>query len=113
MVSAKIKNSGHYGSLNWSGDDFQLIDLKDIPKHAKINIGDTIVTSGYSNTFPENINIGVIEKYVIEDKTNFLNISVKLFADFTSIKHVYVLKSDLKEERILKQIFHLLVQIQL
>ena len=101
MVSAKIKNSGHYGSLNWNGDNFQLIDLKDIPKHAKINIGDTIVTSGYSNTFPENINIGVIEKCIIEDKTNFLNISVKLFADFTSIQHVYILKSNLKEERVL------------
>ena len=78
MVSAKIKNSGYYGSLNWNGDNFQLIELKDIPKHAKINIGDTIITSGYSNTFPENINIGVIEKCVIEDKTNFVNISVKL-----------------------------------
>jgi len=101
MVSAKIKNSGYYGSLNWNGDNFQLIELKDIPKHAKINIGDTIITSGYSNTFPENINIGVIEKCVIEDKTNFVNISVKLFADFTSIKHVYILKSNLKEERVL------------
>ena len=100
-VSAKIKHSGHYGSLSWDGNNFQLIELNDIPKHAKINIGDTIVTSGYSNTFPENINVGVIEKCLIEEKTNFLTISVRLFADFTSIKHAYVLKSNLKEERVL------------
>ena len=98
-VSAKIKKSGHYGTLNWDGDNYKLMELKDIPKNAPIKIGDTIVTSGYSNTFAEGLNIGVVEKYHVEEKTNFLNIAVKLFVDFTSIDHVYIINSDLQEER--------------
>ena len=100
-VSAKIKNSGHYGTLNWDGHNFKMMELRDIPKHAPIQIGDTIVTSGYSNTFPEGLNIGVVENYHIEEKTNFLNISVKLFVDFTSIEYVYIMHAESQEERAL------------
>ena len=40
-----------------------------------VKIGDTIVTSGYSNIFPQDIKIGRIAKYEQEANTNFLNIS--------------------------------------
>ena len=100
-VSAKIKHSGHYGTLKWNGNDFNIMELRDIPKHAPVKIGDTIVTSGYSNTFPADINIGVVEKNHIEEKTNFLNISVKLFVDFTNIEHVYIIDSNSQKERLL------------
>ena len=59
------------------------------------------MTSGYSNTFPEGLNIGVVENYHIEEKTNFLKISVKLLIDFTSIQYVYIMNSEKKEERLL------------
>ena len=100
-VSAKIRNSGHYGTLNWNGNNFNTMELRDIPKNAPIQIGDTIVTSGYSNNLPEGLHIGVVENYHIEEKTNFLNISVKLFIDFTSIQYVYIIESKSKEERLL------------
>tara|TARA_B100002052_G_C15758725_1_gene541272 strand:- start:42 stop:779 length:738 start_codon:yes stop_codon:yes gene_type:complete len=100
-VSAKIKHSGHYGTLNWKGREFNMMELVDIPKNAPIKIGDTIVTSGYSNTLPEGLHIGVVEDYHIEEKTNFLKISVKLFTDFTSIQHVYIIDSKDQEERLL------------
>ena len=99
MVSAKIKESGNYGTLNWNGKDTHIAQLIDIPKHANIKIGDTIITSGYSNTLNKGINIGVVENYHHEEKTNFLKISVKLFTDFTSIDHVYIIPPELKDER--------------
>ena len=99
MISAKIKNSGHYGTLTWDGKNCQKMQLYDIPKHANCKIGDTIVTSGYSNIFPENINVGKIENYSIEENTNFLNISIDLFVDFTNIKYVYIIDRELTEER--------------
>ena len=98
-ISAKIKNLGHYGSLKWDGKDFQKMQLHTIPKHAKIKIGDTIVTSGYTSIFPENINIGIIENYNLQENTNFLEISVHLFSDFTKIEHVYIIDSVLTEEQ--------------
>ena len=75
------------------------MQLQDIPKHAKLSIGDTIVTSGYSNIFPENIKIGTIISYESEGNTNFLNISVKLFTDFTNIDFVYIVDTLFKSER--------------
>ena len=99
MISAKIKTLGHYGSLMWNGKNPHTMQLYDIPKHAKVEIGDTVITSGYSNILPENINIGVISKYNPEKNTNFLNISIDLFTDFTNINSVYVVNSLWKSER--------------
>ena len=99
MISAKIKNLGHYGSLMWDGKHPNTMQLHDIPKHAKVEIGDTIVTSGYSNILPANINIGVITKYKPEKNTNFLNISIDLFTDFTNIESAYVVNPLWKFER--------------
>ena len=99
MISAKIKNLGHYGSIKWDGKNPNTVQLYDIPKHANLKIGDTIVTSGYSNILPDNIKIGVISKYKPEKNTNFLNISVDLFADFTNINSVYIINSSQKSER--------------
>ena len=99
MISAKLKNSGYYGTLNWDGKDSYVVQLNDIPKNAIINIGDTIVTSGYSNIFPENIKIGEIINYHAEANTNFLNISIQLFVDFTNIQFAYIIKNPLQTER--------------
>ena len=63
MISAKIEKSGHYGTLSWDGVDYTKMQLSDIPKNAMTKIGDTIVTSSYSNIFPEGINIGMISNH--------------------------------------------------
>ena len=99
MISAKIKNSGQFGTLRWNGKNINKMQLYDIPRHAELKIGDTIVTSGYSNIFPENIEIGTISKYDFEKNTNFLNIEIELFVDFTKIDFLYILKSEFKLER--------------
>jgi len=99
MISAKIKGLGHYGTLSWDGKNPNIMQLYDIPKHAKITIGDTVITSGYSNIIPANINIGTITKYKTERNTNFLTISIDLFVDFTNIESVYILNSLFKHER--------------
>ena len=31
-INAKLKNSNHFGSLNWSGESYEHINLYDIPK---------------------------------------------------------------------------------
>ena len=99
MISAKIKSSGHYGTLSWNGQNPDIVQLYDIPKHVNLKIGDTIVTSGYSNIFPEDIPIGKITNYQQEKNTNFLSITVDLFVDFTSIQFGYIINSDFKSER--------------
>jgi len=99
MISAKIKNVGHFGTLSWNGRKFHELILEEIPKHAIFQIGDTIVTSGYSNIFPEGINIGQISRYEFEKNTNFLKIYVQPFVDFTKINFVFIIEPLFKKER--------------
>ena len=69
-----------------------------MPRLAAIRKGDTIVTGGQSVIFPENINIGTIDKIYIDDQTNYYTLNVKLFNDMTNLGHVYIIKSKDREE---------------
>jgi rod shape-determining protein MreC len=92
-INAKIKKSNHIGSLTWNGKNTGYVQLVDVPRLASVKKGDTIVTGAQSTIFPENINIGSIEKIYIDNQTNFYTIDVKLFNDMTSLGHVYIIKN--------------------
>lgn len=98
-VSSKLKNSGYFGSLYWDGQDYRRVILSEIPHHAIITPGDTVVTSGYSAIFPYGLPIGTVADYEIKG-ANFYEIRVDLFTDFKRLSHVYVLSDSLKTERI-------------
>jgi len=100
-ISAKIRRNNFIGSLRWDGGDPRYAVLDDIPKHARVNIGDTIVTSGYSSFFPADIVVGVVENWSLAEAegSNFFNIKVKLSTHFSSIKYVYVVDYARKQEQ--------------
>jgi rod shape-determining protein MreC len=98
QINAKIKKSNHFGSLIWNGKSTGFVQLIDVPRLASVRKGDTIVTGGQSVIFPENINIGTIEKIYIDNKTNYYTLDVKLFNDMTNLGHVYILKSKYRDE---------------
>ena len=77
----------------WDGKSTRFVQLIDLPRLAAIRKGDTIVTGGQSVIFPENINIGTIDKIYIDKQTNYYTLSIKLFNDMTNLGHVYILKS--------------------
>ncbi len=96
-VSAKIQKNGYYGSLQWDGVDYRYSYLNDIPFHVNVEVGDTIVTSGFSAIFPAGELIGFVES--INKKTaNFLSIKVKLATDFKRISDVYIIAHTKQEE---------------
>jgi rod shape-determining protein MreC len=92
-INAKIKKSNHFGSLSWDGKSTGFVQLIDVPRLATVRKGDTIVTGGQSTIFPENINIGTIEKLYVDDQTNYYTIKVRLFNDMTNLGHVYIIKN--------------------
>lgn len=98
-LSAKIKKSGYFGSLVWGDNSYRIADLKDIPNHVNLAIGDTIVTSGFSSIFPENILIGTVKEFYLPEGNNFYNIKVEFSEDYKNISHVYIVRSLLKEEK--------------
>ena len=59
------------------------------------------MTSGYSNILNDEIKIGTISNYKSEINTNFLEINVIPFVDFTNIYFVYILDRKNGKERVL------------
>lgn len=98
-INAKIKNSDHFGSLVWDGKNVGFAQLIDVPRLASLRKGDSIVTGGNSDIFPENIPIGKIDKIFIDKKTNYYTINVRLFNDMTSIGYVYVIENKKRKEK--------------
>lgn len=97
-INAKVKNSNHFGSLTWNAKNVGYAQLIDVPRLAHIRKGDTIVTGGRSEIFPENIPIGKIEKVYLDTETNNFTIDVRLFNDMTNLGNVYIIDNLNKAE---------------
>lgn len=97
-INAKIKNSNHFGSLIWNTEDYNTVQLVDIPRLVELTIGDTIVTGAMSSIFPENVPIGTIKKFDLDTSRSFYYIDVDLFNDMTNIESVYIIKNLNREE---------------
>lgn len=97
-ISAKLKGTGLVGSLVWGGTDPRWAMLQELPRHATFHKGDTIVTSGYSTTFPEGVPVGVIDGEMRDYDENFYTLKVKLFTDFTKLSTVRVIKDRMAAE---------------
>lgn len=99
-VSAKLKKNEYFGNMHWDGINSTTATMEEVPKHVPVQVGDTVVTSGFSELYPRNIMIGTIRKVKAEPDKNFLDISVNLSTDFGNLSYVYVVKN-LKRNEIL------------
>lgn len=97
-IAVKVKNTHYFGSIVWEGKDIRVARLEDIPKHIKVKKGDTVMTSGYSSFFPEDLPVGRIIKFENNPTNNFADAQVLLFNDFGNMHHVYVIKNLRKKE---------------
>lgn len=97
-LPVKMKKTNHIGFLSWNGKNTGFMQLTDVPRLASVRKGDTIVTGQQSTIFPENINIGTVEKVYIDHETNFFTLDIRLFNDMTSLGYVYVIKNKDTEE---------------
>ncbi len=95
-ISAALKKERAFGSLIWEGGDPAIMTLKFIPKHFdKIQVGDTVITSNYSQMFPHQHLIGTIAEKPVQDPENpyFLNMQVRLSQDMSTVQDVYVVRN--------------------
>ena len=97
-ISACLSKSNHFGTITWRGIDPTVTTLIDLPSHAKLAVNDTVVTTQYSQIFPQGINIGRIEKFYFEGGSNFYTVDVKLFEDLSNVQFVMVVKNLYKSE---------------
>lgn len=98
-VSAKLKSTDNFGSLVWDGTNPSYAYLKDIASYVKLKKGDTVVTTSFSDIFPEGIMVGTVDRTEEKSSDAFHFIRVKLSTDFTAINHVYVISDFTRAER--------------
>ena len=103
--SVKIQGTPFVGSLTWKGGDPKVAYMEQVPRHAKYHIGDTVVTSGYSLTFPEGIPVGTVMNRIRGADENFYIIKIKLNSDFQTLSTVRVLEDYYKEDLDSLQVF--------
>ena len=87
-ISCKIVGSEYFGYLKWEYGDSRYAYLKDLPRHAEFNLGDTVVTSGYSTVFPAGIMVGTVDDMSdSHDGLSYL-LKIKLATDFGKVSNV-------------------------
>lgn len=95
-----LKKDGSYGPLSWEkDDDYTSATITDIPIHAKIKNGDTIVTSALSSIFPEGISVGTVKSFERKSGDAFYTVKVNLSTSYKKLNHVYVIKNVFKTEQ--------------
>jgi rod shape-determining protein MreC len=97
-ISARLKKTGESGRVEWDGEVPNLVQMRDIPKSVKLNKGDTVLTSQYSD-FPPGIMVGVVEKIIPEQSSNNFLIQVKTSTDFSRLQNVFIVKNLQRNEQ--------------
>ncbi len=97
-ISVKTKYSNHFGFLKWEGKSPKILRVEDIPLDAKLNISDTLVTSGNSNIFPKGIPVGIITDIKkLKGSKNF-EVKIRPIEDLTDLSVAYVLRNKYQKE---------------
>ena len=97
-VSCRIKNDDYTGVVAWDGADCKLAHMYDVPTHVSISVGDTIVTSGLSSTFPPDLPVGIVQKAQAAKSNVYYDIDVRLFTDFSRLSYVNVISNQNHDE---------------
>lgn len=98
-VSSVINRLDVFCTTKWQGENPQYAKILYVPRHVKLQKGDTILTSGFNAIFPENIPIGIISDFSIDENQSFYNIDVSLSSDFSTVSYVYLIKNNFKQEK--------------
>ncbi|NQV29999.1 MAG: rod shape-determining protein MreC [Candidatus Marinimicrobia bacterium] len=89
-VSVREMRSRDVGILSFTLKSGYII--QDVPKNAEVIAGDSVVTSGFSDIFPEHIFVGWVSEIspVIEDYVK--SVRVDLATDFNRLEEVFIIK---------------------
>jgi len=99
-ISASLAKSQAFGSLVWGVQayDPKKALLRDIPNHVKVEKNEQVITSGFS-LFPPGIVIGTVLETGLTSGSSFLDISVLLNNDFSTLRYVYIIIDRYSEEK--------------
>ena len=98
MISCRLKNQEAFGPLKWDGRSPEYAVLREIPKHVTFQVGDTVVTSGFSDLFPRGLIVGTVAGKAQVAGDSFVSVRVKLTTNFGQLSAVRVITNSMSEE---------------
>jgi rod shape-determining protein MreC len=98
-ISGKFKKNNQLVNVEWNGGNYRKGQVKEIPKHVVIVKGDTIITSGNSDIFPEGLLIGTITDFTNAQDENFNNGEILFSTDFNSLGYIEVVVDMMRKEK--------------
>lgn len=97
-ISGKLLKGGETGTLNWDGRIPNIISLIGIPKSAKVAVGDTIISSGFSTSLPKGMIIGTVTELIPEKSTSNYLIRFRSAANFYNLEYVFAIDNKQTED---------------
>ena len=90
-ISSRLKSNGQIGGTSWNGRDHRQVNLTEMARHVDVKVGDTVVTSGLTDVFPEGVMLGVVAETKLGAGDNYHQTVVELSTDYKALKYVQVL----------------------
>ena len=89
-LSAKIQRSRVFGIIRWLHGNICI--LEGVPLHSDVKEGDLIVTSGYSQIYPEGLPVGHVFSVSPDEGGLFLAVLLRTSVNFGTLEELLILK---------------------
>ena len=97
-ISVMIRKRGYFGFLHWKGTPSDIAYVDDVPRYARVKVGQAIETSGYSAVFPPGIFVGRVSKISNSADGQSYRLDVTLGTNFANLRDVSVVTTPYKAE---------------
>ncbi|MBH09427.1 MAG: rod shape-determining protein MreC [Candidatus Marinimicrobia bacterium] len=87
-LSVRILPSGATGILRWVGDGKGKV--REVQKNVEINIGDKVITSGFSDIYPAGLPVGLVSGVFDERGSYQKDVIVNLPTDLNAFQYAFV-----------------------
>ncbi len=88
-LSVRIKPSGSTGILRWLDKNMYMI--KEVQKNSNVEVGNQVVTSGFSDIFPSDLPVGEVIKITDERGRFHKSVVIKINENIGSIMNLFVI----------------------
>ncbi len=98
-VSAMLfKSPDVVGTISWDGKIPNIVQLTGIPRSIKVIPGDSVITSGFTGTYPSGYLIGKVQEVIPEKSSNNYLLKIKTTVNFYNVQMVYAIDNLQKNE---------------
>ena len=99
LTSALLKPTNTLCTVKWNGRDPEKAEILYVPRHVAVNVGDSVVCSGYNAVYPSGIPIRVVSKVNIREESTFYDLEITFATRFNQLSFVFVVSNTLKSEK--------------